>query len=76
MREHENIQAAAAKASPPIAAASMTLAGYSLSDWVLLLTAIYTGLQILLLINGVIKRRRRRSAECAACEARRDAAAD
>lgn len=36
----------AAKITPPAVAAGMTLAGYPLSDWLVLLTIIYTILQI------------------------------
>ena len=35
-----------AKVTPPITVTGMTLAGYPLSQWVLLLTAIYTVIQI------------------------------
>ena len=35
-----------AKVAPPVTVTSMTLAGFPMSDWVLLLTAIYTVIQI------------------------------
>jgi TRAP-type uncharacterized transport system fused permease subunit len=34
------------KVSPPVSVSAMALAGVSLQDWVLILTAIYTVLQI------------------------------
>lgn len=44
-----------AKVAPPITVTSMTIAGYPMSDWVLLLTAIYTVVQISILIRrGVL----------------------
>lgn len=36
----------ASKGSPPVSVAAMSLAGIPLSDWVLLLTALYTLIQI------------------------------
>ena len=38
--------AEAVKAAPPIGAAGLQLAGYPLSDWMLVLTAVYTVLLI------------------------------
>lgn len=48
----------AAKASPPVTITGLAIAGTSLQDWVLILTAIYTLLQIYLLIRKHIKERR------------------
>ena len=42
----QELSMAAAKITPPVVAAGMTLAGYPLSDWLVLLTIIYTLLQI------------------------------
>lgn len=39
------------KAAPPIAITSMTILGFPMSDWVLLLTAIYTIMQIVLMLR-------------------------
>ena len=39
----------AAKAAPPITVTSMSALGFTMSDWVLLLTAIYTAIQIVIL---------------------------
>lgn len=44
------------KASPPLTVGAMTIAGVSLSDWVLTLTLIYTALQIILLVRDKIIR--------------------
>ena len=44
------VAAAAVKASPPLAISGMYLAGYSLQDWLVLATLVYTVLQILLLL--------------------------
>ena len=43
--------AEAAKATPPTAVAGLTLSGVALADWVLLLTAIYTAIQIYFLVR-------------------------
>lgn len=57
MTPHEQI-ADLAKVAPPVAITSMSLAGYPMSDWVLLLTALYTLLQIFLLIRRLMVSRR------------------
>lgn len=57
MTPHEQV-ADLIKVAPPVAITSMSLAGYPMSDWVLLLTAIYTLLQILLLIRRMLVSRR------------------
>lgn len=54
----ETISAAAAKAAPPVTVVGMTIAGYSLSDWVLVATLIYTLLQTILLVRRLILQRR------------------
>lgn len=43
------------KASPPVAVSAATVAGLALQDWVLILTAIYTLLQLLLLSPKVVE---------------------
>ncbi len=45
----------AAKASPSVAVATAGLAGVSLETWVLIVTLVYTGLQLVLLIRRAIK---------------------
>lgn len=42
----QEISMAVAKGTPPVVAIGMTVAGYPLSDWLVLLTIIYTLLQI------------------------------
>lgn len=49
----------ASKAAPPVGVGSLLVAGVSMSDWVLILTAIYTLLQIGLLVRDKIIRPRR-----------------
>ena len=44
--------AVAGKASPPIAVSGAMVAGFSLQDWVLAATLIYTVLQIAVLIRN------------------------
>lgn len=46
-----DIVASAAKSLPPVSVASATLLGYPMADWVLLLTAIYTTLQIAAIVR-------------------------
>lgn len=63
------------KVAPPVAVTTMTVAGYTMSDWVLALTAIYTLLQIFLLLRRLVVARRASDldAACADCpSARRD----
>lgn len=51
---HENyneLAVAAAKLSPPVTVAAVTVAGASLQDWVLAATLLYTVLQIGLLVR-------------------------
>ena len=42
----QEMSMAVAKVTPPVVATGMTVAGYPLSDWLVLLTIIYTLLQI------------------------------
>lgn len=48
----------AAKAAPPITVVGMTLGGVSLQEWVLILTAVYTVLQIGFLLRDKVFRRK------------------
>lgn len=48
----------ATKASPPVTVTGLAIAGASLQDWVLMLTALYTLLQIFLLVRKYFKERR------------------
>lgn len=43
------------KAIPPLAVTGMTFLGFPMSDWVLALTAIYTVMQIALLMRKTIR---------------------
>ena len=53
-----------AKAAPPLAVTGMTAAGFPMSDWVLLLTAIYTLLQILIVVRRLVISRRATDTTC------------
>ena len=44
----------AAKAAPPVTVVGMSLGGASLQEWVLILTAIYTVLQLVFLIRDKV----------------------
>ncbi|WP_434513789.1 hypothetical protein AB6Q56_14505 [Dechloromonas sp. ARDL1] len=57
MTPHEQV-GELAKTAPPVAVTSMTLAGYSMNDWVLTLTAIYTLLQIFIVVRRFLVSRR------------------
>jgi Phage holin T7 family, holin superfamily II len=46
-----DIVASAAKSIPPVSVASATLLGYPMADWVMLLTIVYTILQIFALVR-------------------------
>ena len=48
----------AVKAAPPVTVVGMTLGGVSLQEWVLILTAVYTVLQIGFLIRDKVFRRK------------------
>lgn len=50
----------AAKAAPPITVGGLTLWGVGLADWVLILTALYTILQIYFLLRDKLGQRHRR----------------
>ena len=53
-----------AKAAPPLTVTGMTAAGFPISDWVLLLTAIYTLLQILIVVRRLVVSRRASDTTC------------
>ena len=53
-----------AKAAPPLTITGMTAMGYTVSDWVLLLTAIYTVLQIVLVLRRLVVSRRAMGTTC------------
>jgi hypothetical protein len=55
-----DIVASAAKALPPVSVASATLLGIPLADWVLILTAVYTLLQIIAFVRDKFWRQRRK----------------
>lgn len=59
MANYEQAAVELAKAAPPVAVTSMTFAGYPLSDWLLVLTAIYTVLQIVIAVRRFLTARRR-----------------
>ena len=44
-----------AKVTPSLTITGMTILGFPVSDWVLLLTALYTLLQIVLLVRRMIR---------------------
>lgn len=75
----ETIGAAAAKSAPPVTVAGMTLAGYPLSDWLLILTLLYTLMQIVFLARRMSNARRKKederdpacAADCAALRRQR-----
>ena len=50
----------AVKAAPPITVGGLTLWGVSLSEWVLILTAIYTVLQIYFLLRDKLGQKHRK----------------
>lgn len=49
--QHSDLVTEAAKASPAITVGGLTLFGVGLSDWVLIATLIYTGLQVYFLLR-------------------------
>lgn len=53
-----------AKAAPPLTVTGMSVLGYTISEWVLLLTAIYTLLQIVLVVRRLIASRRSSDTTC------------
>lgn len=59
MSTHSDVLHEAAKAAPAVTVGGLTLFGVGLSDWVLLLTLIYTLLQIGFLIRDKVIRPRK-----------------
>lgn len=55
-----DIVASAVKSIPPVSVASATLLGYPMADWVMLLTIIYTVLQIFALVRDKFLPNRRK----------------
>lgn len=53
-----------AKAAPPLTITGMTVAGFPISDWVLLLTAIYTLLQIGIVVRRLLLSRQSTDTTC------------
>ena len=62
-----------AKVAPPITVSGMTLAGYPLSDWVLVLTALYTVVQLVAVVTRIARSRKATPSGCAVddCPARK-----
>ena len=50
----------AVKAAPPVTVGGLTMCGVSLSEWVLILTAIYTVLQIYFLLRDKMGKKQRK----------------
>ena len=57
-QSHHDMAVEAVKAAPPVTVVGMTLGGVSLQEWVLILTAVYTVLQIAFLIRDKVLRRK------------------
>lgn len=57
----KEIVASAAKVAPPVSATGAHLLGFSLPDWVMFLTVIYTSIQIFLLLRDRVFRKQTRS---------------
>lgn len=55
---HHDLAVEAAKAAPPVTVVGMTLGGVSLQEWVLILTAVYTVLQIGFLLRDKLLKRK------------------
>ena len=55
MTNHD-VSIEAAKAAPPLTVVSLSLAGVSLQDWVLIITLIYTVLSLIFLIRDKLYR--------------------
>ena len=49
--------AAVGKVTPPIAISGVALAGMSLQEWVLILTALYTAIQIIVTVRKFLRDR-------------------
>lgn len=56
--QHSEIVTEAIKASPAVTVGGLTLFGVGLADWVLLLTALYTALQIYFLLRDKVYKRK------------------
>lgn len=54
MIHNPEVAADAARAAPPVAVAGAQVFGVSLPEWVLILTAIYTALQIYILVRRLV----------------------
>lgn len=52
-----DFMAAVGKASPPLGVSAAAVMGFSLQDWVLIATLVYTVLQIALLVYKFLKKR-------------------
>lgn len=57
-QSNHDIAVEAVKAAPPVTVVGMTLGGVSLQEWVLILTAVYTVLQLGFLIRDKALRRK------------------
>ncbi len=57
-QNHHDMAVEAVKAAPPVTVVGMSLGGVSLHEWVLILTAVYTVLQIGFLIRDKVFRRK------------------
>lgn len=55
-----NVVTEAVKAAPPLTVGGLTMWGVSLSEWVLILTAIYTVLQIYFLLRDKLGQKHRK----------------
>ncbi len=56
MRGNSELTAESLRIGPPAAVAGLSLYGVSLQDWVLVVTLIYTGLSVILLIRDKVYR--------------------
>lgn len=63
MTTPQEIATEVAKAAPPVTVGSLALAGIPLSDWLLILTILYTILQIFFLLRDKWWRKRRVSGD-------------
>lgn len=55
--QHSEVVTEAVKASPTLTVGGLTLFGVGLSDWVLIATLIYTGLQVYVLVRDKFVKR-------------------
>ncbi len=51
MTNHSELSQEAFKAAPSVTVGGLSLAGVALSDWLIILTIIYTGLQLVFLLR-------------------------